>query len=204
LTFLNNWNKIRYTIYSPVYDKVGKLFSSSRQISISQLEIKENQKVLLIGCGTGLDLEYLPANCLITATDITPVMVERTKKRNQKLKLNLETMVMDGQKLTFPDQSFDKIILHLILAVIPDPVACILEAERLLKPGGQIAVFDKFLPKGHTITWKRKIINPVAIFLFSYINRRFENIVSKTALQIISDVDADFGGIFRILLLKKL
>lgn len=200
---LNTWNKIRYTLYSPVYDKVGRLFSRSRQLSISQLEIKGNEKVLLIGCGTGLDLEFLPANCIITATDITPVMVERTKKRNQKLNLNMEAMVMDGQKLSFTDQSFDKIILHLILAVIPDPVACIREAERLLKPGGQIAIFDKFLPKGHTITWKRKIINPVAIFLFTYINRRIENIVSKTGLQIFSDMDADFGGIFRILLLKK-
>ena len=203
MTILNTWNKIRYTVYSPVYDRVGRLFSDSRQISISQLEIKENEKVLLIGCGTGLDLEFIPANCFITATDITPVMVERTKKRNQKLRLNLEALVMDGQKLTFPDQSFDKIILHLILAVIPDPVACLRESERLLKPGGQIAVFDKFLPKEQTITWKRKIINPVAIFLFSYINRRIENIVSKTNLQIISDTDADFGGIFRILLLSK-
>jgi phosphatidylethanolamine/phosphatidyl-N-methylethanolamine N-methyltransferase len=203
LTTLNTWNKIRYTVYSPVYDWVGRLFSHSRQISISQLNIKENDKVLLIGCGTGLDLEFIPANCLITATDITPVMVERTRKRNQKLSLNMEAMVMDGQKLSFPDQSFDKIILHLILAVIPDPVACIREAERLLKSGGQIAVFDKFLPKVHTISWKRKIINPVAIFLFTYINRRIENIVSKTSLHIISDKDADFGGIFRILLLNN-
>lgn len=199
----NTWNKIRYTIYSPFYDLIGRIFSQSRKLSISQLEIKENDKVLLIGCGTGLDLEFLPSNCHITSTDITPVMVERTKRRNQKLNLNLDAMVMDGQKLPFPDQIFDKIILHLILAVIPDPVACIREAERLVKPGGQITVFDKFLPKGQKISLKRKIINPIAVFLVTNINRSFENIISYTDLTIVSDTKADFGGILRIILLKK-
>ena len=110
---------------------------------------------------------------------------------------------MDGQKLLFPDQSFDKIILHLILAVIPDPLACIKEAERLLKPEGQIAVFDKFLPKGQKISWKRKLLNPIAVFLVTNINRSFENIISYTNLKILSDAKADFGGIFRVLLLRK-
>ena len=199
----NNWNKIRYTIYAPVYDSIGRFFSQSRKLSIAQLNIQENDKVLLIGCGTGLDLEFLPSNCFITATDITPVMVAHTKKRNRKLKINLNAIVMDGQKLSFPDQYFDKIILHLILAVIPDPVLCIKEAERLLKPGGQIAVFDKFLPKGQKISLLRKLINPISVFLVTNLNRRFEDIISHTGLQTISDANADFGGIFRIFLLKK-
>jgi phosphatidylethanolamine/phosphatidyl-N-methylethanolamine N-methyltransferase len=203
MTIANTWNKIRYSCYAPFYDSIGKIFSRSREISISQLKIKENDHVLFIGCGTGLDLEFLPDHCRIIATDITPAMVERTKRRNRKFRLNLETMVMDGQKLSFPDQYFDKIILHLILAVIPDPVACISEAERLLKHGGQITVFDKFLPAGQKISWKRKLINPIAVFLVTHINRRFEDIISHTHLKIISDTNADFGGIFRILLLQK-
>jgi phosphatidylethanolamine/phosphatidyl-N-methylethanolamine N-methyltransferase len=199
----NTWNIIRYSIYTPFYDPVARLFAASRKLSIAQLEIKENEKVLLIGCGTGLDLEFLPANCSIIATDITPAMISRTIRRNRSLNLNLEAMVMDGQKLTFPDQSFDKIILHLILAVIPDPIACIKEAERLLKPNGRIAVFDKFLPKGQKISILRRLINPISIFLVTNINRKFEEIVSHTGLKVLTDTKADFGGMFRIRLLKK-
>ena len=99
-----------------------------------------------------MDLEFLPKDCEITATDITLSMIDRIKKRNRTLRHNVQTIVMDGQSLEFTDNSFDFIILHLILAVIPDPIACINESERVLKHGGQVAVFDKFVRKDKKVT----------------------------------------------------
>jgi ubiquinone/menaquinone biosynthesis C-methylase UbiE len=90
------------------------------------------------------------------------------------------------------------------LAVIPDPVRCILEAERVLKPGGQMAVFDKFLGKEKRVSVLRKILNPFANMLFSDINRSFEHILKNTGLRIISDENADFKGAFRLIRLKKI
>lgn len=199
----NRWNKLRYTFYTPGYDLIAGIFKSSRQRSIAALDIHSGDNVLIVGAGTGLDLEFMPANCTIVATDLTPSMIQRTTERNHMLKLNVETKVMDGQNLTLPNNSFDKIILHLILAVIPDPVACLREAERVLKPGGRIAVFDKFVPKNRTVSIVRKIFNPIATFLFSDITRSFETIVSNSELKILNDTPADFGGNFRILLLEK-
>lgn len=198
----NRWNKIRYTLYTPGYDKVGKFFAPSRKKSIDALEIQAGEKVLLIGAGTGLDLEFIPRNSLITATDLTPAMVERIKKRNESLKLDVETLVMDGQKLTFPDATFDKIILHLILAVIPDPVACIKEAERVLKPAGRIAVFDKFA-SGDTLSLKRRLLNPIANFFFTDITRNIEKLTGETHLKMLAKTPANFNGKFVIVLLEK-
>jgi ubiquinone/menaquinone biosynthesis C-methylase UbiE len=130
-------------------------------------------------------------------------MVGRIQDRNNLLKLQLDARVMDGHKLDFPDEIFDKIILHLILAVIPDPVACLREVERVLKPGGKISVFDKFVPANHKLSFTRKLINPIANLLFSDITRRIEEIVAQTGLKIISDQPADFQGNFRILLIQK-
>ena len=199
----NYWNKLRYTLYTPVYDSVGKIFSSSRSKAISQLDIKVGERVLLVGAGTGLDLEFVPKGALVTATDLTPSMVEKIKKRNQKLNLNLEAMTMDGQNLAFADNYFDKIILHLIIAVIPDPVACLREAERVLKPGGKISVFDKFVPTHRKISFRRKLLSPLANLLFSDITRSFETIISKTGLRKLSDTVANFKGNFRIILIEK-
>jgi phosphatidylethanolamine/phosphatidyl-N-methylethanolamine N-methyltransferase len=199
----NSWNKLRYTLYTPGYDFVGRIFKNSRKRSIDSAEIKAGEKVLIIGAGTGLDLEFLPNNCEITATDLTPSMIERIKKRNRTLKLNVNALVMDGQNLQFDNNSFDVVILHLILAVIPNPIACIKEAERVLKPNGRIAVFDMFVPKNRKISNLRKAANFFTNFMFSDITRTFESIVNQSGFSIISDVPADFNGNFRLIKLVK-
>ena len=199
----NGWNKIRYTIYSPFYDILVGHFENTRKKSIQSLEIKPGDEVLLLGAGTGLDLNMLLKRCNITAIDITPAMIEKVEKRNQKLNHNLKAIVMDGQKLEFPDNSFDKIILHFVLAVIPNPISCIKEAERVLKNGGSITILDKFLPYNRKISFLRKIVNPVANLFFTDINRSFESIISSTNLKVVSDIGVHFKGKFRLIKLSK-
>ncbi len=199
----NTWNIIRYTLYSPGYDLIAGYFRGNRKRSVDSLDIKNGERVLIIGAGTGLDLKFFPKGCEIVATDITPVMVERIKMRSKKYGMKIQTMVMDGQNLKFEDNSFDKIILHLILAVMPDPVSCIKESERVLKPGGQITVFDKFLPKNRKISTRRRLANVFSDFFFSNITRDFESIVHNTHLSVISDTDAGFGGNMRLIKLIK-
>lgn len=171
--------------------------------TFQSLEVKKDDKVLIVGAGTGLDLEFLPSDCEVVATDITSSMFERIKKRNMRLIRNVKAIVMDGQALEFADKSFDKIILHLILAVVPDPIACIKESERVLKQGGQIVVFDKFVRKNKTASLIRKFANVFVNFLFSDITRDFESIVNNSGLTVLSDKDADFNGNFRLIKLIK-
>lgn len=199
----NSWNKIRYTLYAPGYDLIGKYFKDSRKKSVESLDIKAGDKVLIVGAGTGLDLEFLPSSCEIVATDITPSMIERIKRRNEILNRNVQAVVMDGQALEFADNSFDKVILHLILAVIPDPVACLRESERVLKHGGEVVIFDKFVRKGRKVSFIRRLVNVFSNFLVTDITRDFESIVKESELTILSDKDADFNGNFRLIKLAK-
>ena len=50
---LNRW---RYGLYAPVYDWIAGFFSGQRKVAISALCLRAGQRVLLVGCGTGLDL----------------------------------------------------------------------------------------------------------------------------------------------------
>ncbi|MES2619375.1 MAG: class I SAM-dependent methyltransferase [Bacteroidota bacterium] len=199
----NLWNKIRYTAMAPVYDIAGKFFNAYRALSIAQLAITSDEKVLLIGAGTGLDLEFIPKHADVTATDITPAMVDRMKQRNEALKLNLTALVMDGQQLQFADKSFDKIILHLIIAVIPDPVACMKEAERVLKDKGRIVVYDKFLPANVAPALIRRAMNLLTNFIFSDINRKLEEILAYTNLKVVKVIEGGFSGQYKIYVLEK-
>lgn len=196
-------NKIRYTIYTPIYDLLTRSLEQSRKLSIESLDIQQGAHVLIVGAGTGLDFNYLSNKLHITATDLTASMVKKTKKRCKNTHPKANVFVMDGHHLTFKNEQFDVVILHLILAVIPDPYKAIQEAERVLKPNGKIAVFDKFIGTQQKITYKRKILNQLTKFLFSDINRNLEEIVTKTSLEITSNVAANFNGIFRRAILKK-
>jgi len=199
----NSWNRIRYTLFAPGYDLVAGVVKGSRKRSVDSLQVRTGEKVLIVGVGTGLDLEFLPDDCEITAIDLTPAMVERTMKRNQILNRKLKAYVMDGQALEFADQTFDKIILHLILAVIPDPVTCIHEAARVLKPGGVAVVFDKFVPKGRKVSVTRRFLNIFTNVIASDITRNFESIVKNSGLKVLSDKAADWNGNFRLIRLIK-
>lgn len=199
----NRWNRLRYTLYTPGYDLAARVFDQSRKRSVDSLQVRTGDKVLILGAGTGLDLEYLPADCEITAIDLTPSMVERIKKRNLTLNLHVEALVMDGQQLTFWDQTFDKVILHLILAVIPDPYACIKEASRVLKKGGTAVVFDKFVPKGKKVTLRRRFFNLFVNLIASDITRDSDTIFRNSGLTVLSDEAADWKGNFRLIKLVK-
>ena len=199
------WNRRRYTLWAPIYDLVVR-FGRQRRRSIALLDLKPGERVLIVGAGTGADLPFLPAGVSVLATDLTPAMLERARPRARP---GVELRVMDGQKLDLPDggpdAGFDAVILHLILAVIPDPVACLREAARVLKPGGRIAVFDKFLADDARPNLLRRAVNLPARVLASELNRRMGDILKSAGapLAVERDEPAFLGDVFRILLLRK-
>lgn|ERR1035437_5920269 len=197
----NHWNRWRYTLWAPIYDFIlAKKLRRKRRISIRLANIKKDEKVLLVGAGTGLDLPYIPKDCKITAIDITPAMIDRFNQRAINLGMNVELHVMDAQKLLFPDGSFDVVVLHLIIAVVPDPIACMSEVVRVLKHNGRIVVFDKFLPKGY-LSFIMRLFNPVTRILATNITRRLEPVIQSFGLCVVDDKST---GVLRTVLLKKI
>jgi phosphatidylethanolamine/phosphatidyl-N-methylethanolamine N-methyltransferase len=181
----NRWNRWRYTLYAPIYDRLVRSFNGSRNRSIELLALKKREHVLLVGAGTGEDLQFIPANVEVTAVDITPAMVEQIRRKSAVLGRSTQALVMDAQALKFPSESFDAVVLHLILAVIPDPFACIQEAVRVVRPGGQVVVFDKFLPEDEQPSLARRLINKIATILFSDLNRKLEPIMMTVPVKLI-------------------
>jgi ubiquinone/menaquinone biosynthesis C-methylase UbiE len=110
---------------------------------------------------------------------------------------------MDARELAFPDSSFDAVVMHLILAVMPEPERGLSEAVRVLKPGGRIAVFDKFLRDEERPSLKRRVLNVLAKPLFSDLNRRLGPLIARTPLVIEHDEPVAFGGSYRVVTLMK-
>jgi len=194
----NRWNRLRYTFWAPVYDTLVGAFDERRRHSLRLLDLSPGERVLIVGAGTGADLPHVPPACAVLATDLTPAMLAAARPRARR---GIHLALMDGQRLAVPTASFDAVVLHLILAVIPDPVLCLREAARALRPGGRVVVLDKFV-RGRAPLALR-LINPLARLLFSEMTRDFEDILARSnvPLLVARDEPALLGGLYRHLLL---
>ncbi|MBE2266775.1 MAG: class I SAM-dependent methyltransferase [Anaerolinea sp.] len=201
----NFWNRVRYTLYTPFYDRVIRTFDASRRCAIDLLALQSGEHVLIVGAGTGEDLRYMPEGVEVTAIDITPAMVEQIRCKAVALDQTVTALVMDGQSLTFPSEQFDAVVLNLIIAVIPDPNACMREAARVLKPNGRIVVFDKFLDDNQQPSFVRNLANFLARIAATNLNRQLKPISAQASLCIEHEERAArFAQLgFRVALLRK-
>jgi ubiquinone/menaquinone biosynthesis C-methylase UbiE len=204
---MDNSSNIRiFSTWSKIYDIFfgSKFINKQRKIAIELLAVKPGDKVLLIGIGTGEDLKFLPEGIKVVGVDITEKMLLIAKQKAEILGIeDAEILNMDGQKLKIDDNTFDVVILNMILAVIPDGNQCLQEARRVLKSGGRIVVFDKFLQEDKGENIFRILLNKVTVRLGTDINRRFSDIMGDIDLEVIEDRKSILGGMYRIILLGK-
>lgn len=198
----NTLLRFSYSLIAPFYDLAISLpLLKARTQSLQSLPTDLAGKVLLSGVGTGLDLPLLPKLHHYTALDFNTDMLARAKQRSAGLQI--DWVLGDSMELPFADAQFDHVVLHLIVAVVSQPAQCLSEAARVLKPGGTVIIFDKFLrPQQHA--WLRRALNPLSRRLATRLDVVFESELGKVPqLRVLSDVPLLAGGWFRKIVLLK-
>ena len=75
----------------------------------------------------------------------------------------LHLAVEDGRRLSFPDDSFDKVYSLSVLEHIPDDgdSACVTEIARVLRPGGECYLTVPFWPQSRTdfVDGRRRLLD---------------------------------------------
>ena len=194
--------RFSYTLLAPFYDLVaGTAFAAARQASLAALPGDGHGRVLVNGVGSGLDLPYLPRGHHYIGLDLTRAMLARARRRAA----GLEFSTVQGNSLALPfrDASFDHAVLHLILAVVPDAAAALTETARVVRPGGGILIFDKFLRRGQSALLRR-LLSPLAARLVTRLDVVFEDVLHRVpGLRVASDEPAAAGGWFRRIKLER-
>ena len=197
-TWTQWWNRTRYQLYAPIYDVVARPLEAGRRRAIERLDLEPGDRVLIVGCGTGADLTSLPDGVEGTAIDTAPAMVRRTRRRAEALGRDVDARVGDAQALPFEENSFDAVLLHLIVSVVPEPQAVVEEAARVLAPDGRVSIYDKFVPEGTKPSLLRRALNPVARFLFSDLTRELGPLLERAGLKEEEARESELGGLYTI------
>jgi ubiquinone/menaquinone biosynthesis C-methylase UbiE len=195
------FKRLRYTLYAPFYDLLPG-FTRERARSLELLGLRPGERVLVVGVGTGADLPLLPGDVDVLATDLTPAMLTRARRRAGP---RVELRVMDGQRLEFRDASFDAAVLHQVLAVAPDPARVLGETARVLRPGGRVAVFDKFLDADDGDSPMRQLARRAVDLVFTTSKESLEGLLRRSApaLELVHQERAAPRSRFRIALLRR-
>jgi ubiquinone/menaquinone biosynthesis C-methylase UbiE len=191
-----------YTLLAPLYDAFVKApLERVRAENLRGLASSAPGRVLLSGVGTGLDLPHLPGSHEYVGVDLTRAMLRRAGR--VAVGHRIRFVQGDVMRLPFPDASFDHAVLHLILAVVPDPFACLRETARVVRRGGTVLVLDKFLRPGQR-AWLRRALTPLMGVVATRLDVVFEELLARVPGFVVeSDQPALAGGWFRRIRLRR-
>lgn len=97
---------------------------------------------LMVAAGTGNDFKFFPPGMKVTAIDISPKMLERAAPKAAVYRGSIELREMDVCHLDYPDSCVDTVVTVCTFCSVPKPVAGLRELLRVLKPGGQMLMFE--------------------------------------------------------------
>lgn len=198
----NDRNRALYRLYAPIYDLfMQPLFGRARQRALSRLALQAGERLLLAGAGTGLDLPLIPLGVQVTAVDLSPQMLQRARARARRGETHFA--LMDAQALALPDASYDAVALHLLLSVVPNGAQAVREARRVLRPGGRLEIFDKFLPENVSLTPARRVLGRFIAALGTDPNRRLSELLQPVCLEPEHGEASLLGGQYRIIVVRK-
>lgn len=198
----NRWNLFIYRLWAPIYDStVGNFFLKGRKRTIEVLYLQPDERVLLVGVGTGADLALLPQGVQAVGIDISDDMLTKARQKLPLPGREVTLLQGDAQQLLVEEATFDVVVFNLILSVVPDGAACLRENLCALKPGGRAVVFDKFLPDTGHLTLGRRLLNLGSMLFGTDITRRFGDLARGLNVQVVHDEPSLLHGMYRVILL---
>jgi ubiquinone/menaquinone biosynthesis C-methylase UbiE len=163
----------RYDRVAPVYDAFEWLmelrFRGWRRKLWRQVD---GDRILELGVGTGKNLQFYPPGKTVKAIDISEKMLQRARRKAEKLGSSVELEQADAQALPFPDDSFDSVVATFLFCSVPDPLQGLREARRVLNPGGRIFLLEHVLSAIPVLRQFMKLIDPIPARIWgAHINR---------------------------------
>jgi ubiquinone/menaquinone biosynthesis C-methylase UbiE len=136
--------------------RISRWFQYTQQLSTSVLELKPDSTVLDVGCGTGFAVRYLASRLTqgkVCGIDISSGMIERAQAAiPEDLRHKVEFLQASSDDIPYPSAEFDHLLCTNSFHHYPDPPRALAEMRRVIKPGGQLVIFEN-APDLSWYTW---------------------------------------------------
>jgi ubiquinone/menaquinone biosynthesis C-methylase UbiE len=137
-----------YDCIGPRQDAQGWYEDAPLERLIEEAQLARARSIVELGCGTGrlaerLLAEVAPAPARYLGLDLSPVMVALARERLERFGARAEVRQSDGRMLLpLGVASADRVLATYVLDLLsfPDIGAFLVEAHRVLKPGGLLCV----------------------------------------------------------------
>jgi ubiquinone/menaquinone biosynthesis C-methylase UbiE len=132
-------------MFSAFYDRA---FAATEEAGLRQMRgdllRQARGKVLELGSGTGLNLELYPHEGLdsLVLTEPDPHMFKQLQARAKEKCPGADLLEAGAENLPFDDDSFDTVVVTLVLCTVPNQPAALGEISRLLAPEGQLLFLE--------------------------------------------------------------
>ena len=135
-----------YKRVSSFYDMTfGQVFKPGQRQVIEKMNCNPTDQILEIGIGTGLSFKYYPEKTKVVGIDISPDMLKLAKKKLDKNQISGKYIsLMNGEELSFPDNTFDKVVAMYVISVTQNPKKLVDEMKRVCKKNGEIYLVNHF------------------------------------------------------------
>ncbi|MDX6364375.1 MAG: hypothetical protein QOC85_3385 [Streptomyces sp.] len=111
--------------------------------AVTELGLREGDRVLDAGCGTGRALPPLRAAVgaagVVIGADLTPAMLAAAVRAGRDRAAQL--LLADAARLPLRSESLDAVFGAGLIAHLPNPAENLRELARVVRPGGVLALF---------------------------------------------------------------
>jgi demethylmenaquinone methyltransferase/2-methoxy-6-polyprenyl-1,4-benzoquinol methylase len=142
---------------APRYDAANEVLSLGvhrrwRRAAVRLSRLSPGQRALDCATGTG-DLALALKRAAgpqgeVVGTDFCAEMLERAPQKAQRAGLQVKFEVADAMALPYPGASFDVATIAFGIRNVDDPVRCLREMARVVRPGGRVVVLEFGQPRG--------------------------------------------------------
>ena len=96
------------------------------------------------GVGTGRNFPFYPDGCKVTGIDLSPAMLDRARRRKDKLGTAVDLREMNVMEMDFADNSFDGIVSTFLFCVldVEHQQPALEEICRVCRPDGTIRLLE--------------------------------------------------------------